>query len=552
VREFDKPIGKVWRLLRLQRFLGVFVWTLGAMLLVAAGVIVAEKFIAQPVPGQQYWPSLPFVLAGGIALVVALFVACVSGPSRVDAAIAIDRAFHLNDRLGTVLTLPADLLDSPAGVALLGDTRRHIDGLDLGSKFGLRIPKRAWIPVVPALLALGLLFLPELSSRKAQAEQKTKEADVKKVSEQAKLLNKRLAEARKELDKAKFAESEKLLAQIEKAAEKLEKAPPADKQKALVELNKLTDALKERQKQVGNSEQISRKLQQLKEMTSTGPADDFAKELAKGDFQKAANQLKDLQKKLMDGKMTADEKKQLREQLGQMKDQLQKMANLEERKKQLEQALKSGSMSKEQFDQQMSKLNDQAQDLKKLQKLAQQLAQAQQQMQQGDMQKAAEALGMSQQQLQQMAQELSEMESLDSALADIAAAKDGMTGGDGLNQLGNRLGDMPGMGQGNGNNQGNGLGRGRGRGDRPITEDDTATYKARVRQQVGQGKAILEGFGPPGAQTVGESLVEVQGDLETSTGVAAEALTNQKVPKHVRKHVQSYIDEFRRDGGSQP
>ena len=49
----------------------------------------------------------------------------------------------------------------------------------------------------------------------------------------------------------------------------------------MVELNTLTDALKERQKQLGSPEQVNRQLQQLKEMGSQGPADQFAKDLAK-------------------------------------------------------------------------------------------------------------------------------------------------------------------------------------------------------------------------------------------------------------------------------
>ena len=48
----------------------------------------------------------------------------------------------------------------------------------------------------------------------------------------------------------------------------------------MVELNALTDALKDRQKQLGSPEQVNRQLKQLKEMGSQGPADQFAKDLA--------------------------------------------------------------------------------------------------------------------------------------------------------------------------------------------------------------------------------------------------------------------------------
>ncbi|CAN5620535.1 hypothetical protein BH23PLA1_BH23PLA1_13720 [soil metagenome] len=540
MREFDKPIGKVWRRLRVQRFLVALVWTTGAALLAVALAFGLEKLSALALPVADW---VPFAIAGGVGLVLAALIGLFSGPSRIDAAVAIDRAFHLNERLATALTLPADLRDTPAGRALFHDARRHIDDLDIGSKFGLRIPRTAWVPIVPGLLAVGLLFLPEFTSTSAQAEAALNAEAAEEVARQAEVLNRRIGETREKLDKDAFAESEKLLAEIEKAAENLAKAPPGEKEKALVELNKLTDALKDRQKQVGDSEQISRKLQQLRQMTSEGPADNFSRELAKGDFDKAAEQLRQLREKLASGDLSEAEKKQLQQQLSQMKEQLEKLANLEERKKQLEEARKAGAISEEQYEQQMAKLNDQAQDMKKLQQLAQQLGQCENALAQGDMQKAAQALGMSEQQLQQMASEMAELETLDAALADLQMAKDGMTGGDGMNQMGRRLDSMNQMGMGM--NNGQGMGRGRGQGDRPEAYDETASYNTKVQQQYGPGKAILEGFGPPGAPNVGDSIIEAQDTIESSPGVAAEALTNQKVPGHVKKHVINYFEDFR-------
>src|SRR5690606_34403276 len=107
--------------------------------------------------------------------------------------------------------------------------------------------------------------------------------------------------------------------------------------------------------------------------------------------------------------------------------------------------------------------------------------------------------------------------------ADLEMAKDGMTSGDGLNQMGDRLSGMNAFGQGMGNNPGDGLGRGRGQGDRPIAADNTSTFNTQVKQQVGPGKAIQEGFGPPNAQTVGESIIDAQATIEANTAAQAEA-----------------------------
>ncbi len=111
------------------------------------------------------------------------------------------------------------------------------------------------------------------------------------------MLTKKIASQRQAIDKEKFPEADKLLAKIEKKTDELTKAPPAAKDKLMVELNALTDALKERQKQLGSPEQVNRQLQQLKDMASQGPADQFAKDLARGDFKKAAERAQEAPRK---------------------------------------------------------------------------------------------------------------------------------------------------------------------------------------------------------------------------------------------------------------
>ena len=538
MRELEKPIGRVWRRMRFQRFLSALVWLWGAGLAVVAVMLAVEKFTHRAVPGPDW---LPFAVAGGLGLVAAAVIAALSGATRTDAAVAIDRAFHLNERLSTALTLPSDLAATAAGRALLQDAVKHVADLDVGSAFGPRMPKLAWLPLVPAALALGLLFVPELSRTRAMARSAEK-VDRKVVTEQTKTLGKKIASQRKEMtEKAKFPEAEKLLAQIEKAADDLSKAPPAQKDKALMEMNKLSDAVKDRQKQLGSPEQINRQLQQLKDLASQGPADQFAKNMMKGDFAKAAQELKSLQEKLKSNSLTEADKKALKEQLSEMSKQLEKLANLDQRKQQLQEALKNGGLSKEQFQQEMAKLEQQSKSLQKLSQMAQKLAQAQEQMAKGDMKKAAETLGMSEQQLDEMAKNMEELQSLDDALADIQDAKNGMAA-DGMNQLGEAM-DRMGMGRGS-RNGGNGLGRGRGQGDRPEAPDKTAEYTSQVKQQVTKGKAVAQGFAPPNSPIKGQSVIDVQGEMTTGAGDAADAISAQKFPRSLEKHVKGYFDQF--------
>ena len=538
MRELDGPIGRVWRRLRFQRFLAALVWCWGGTLALAALALAVAKLSHRPLPGAEW---LPLAIAGGVGLVAAALVAIVRGPGRIDAAVAIDHAFHLDERLSTALTLPDALRRSDAGRALIADAVRHVSVIEVGSAFGPRLPRLAWVPLIPGALAVAMLFVPEFVQGRAQARP-TEAIERRVVAQQTKALGKKMASQRQELDKTKFAEADKLLAEIEKAAETLAKAPPARKDQALVQLNKLTDAVKDRQKQLGSPEQVNRQLQELKEMAGSGPASDFTKDLAKGDFRKAAEELKKLREKLQAGKMSEADKKAFKEQLGDMTKALQKLANLDQRKKQLEEARKNGGLSQEQFQKEMAKLNDQAKGLESLQKLAAKLGEAQSGLEKGDAKKAAESLGMGEKQLTEMAQQLREIEALDGALADLQDAKNGMTG-EGMNQLGESLSGL-GMNTSGMNGQNNGMGRGRGEGDRPEAPDATASYNTKVKQQLGKGKAVLEGYAPPSAPTKGQSVIDIQGDVEAAAGVSAEALTNQKIPRNIEKHVRGYFDQI--------
>ena len=523
------------------------VWCLATALGLATVVLAAEK-LGQPIPGAAW---LPFAIASGLAVVAAGLIAGFTGPNRTDAALALDRAFELNERLSTALTLPIEFRDTSAGRALVADAIRHVSDLDVGARFGMKLPRLAWIPVVPMLVTAALILVPEWTKKNAANATVTDSPKLDKqlVAKNTSALGKKMAEQRKAMDKAQFGEADKLLAEIEKTANELAKAPPAQKDKAMMAMNKLTDTLKDRQKQLGSPDQVIRQLQQLKDMANNGPMDNLSKALAKGDFEKAAKEIKQIKEKLASGKMTEKEKEELKKQVGEMAQQLQKLADLDKRKQQLEEAKKNGGLSQEQFDKEMAKLNDQAKGLENLKKMSQQLAEAEKAMKEGDMKKAAEALGMSEQKLEKMAQEMKEMQSLEGALADLQDAKNGMNGegpegnnqmGDGFNQLG--------QGSSNRRNQGDGQGMGRGIGDgaRPEAPDNTASYTTKAKNQYTKGAAVVEGTAPPTTQSKGTSSISIQGEVEAAIGNSADALTDQKIPKSIEKHVRSYYDQLNR------
>ena len=542
MKPLDHLLRRAGRRLLGQSWLNGLTVSLTIFLGLAAVILAAPKLgLVNPLPADP-WQIL--LLAAILGFLVSGIVAYLRRPNRLRTALAVDEAFQLKDRISSVVNLPEDLSKTPAGYCLLAETEREIEHLDLSAGLLIQRPRRFWMPLLPLALSLIVLFLPEYVQKalKAGPSVSTPDPEVVKKSED---LAKKLAEKRKSQAQKVSAPTAELMAELQKAAEDLAKSPPAEKSDALAALNELSDAVRERQKQMGSVEKMAAQLQQMKNMASDGPADEFAKDLAKGQFNDAAEELKSLVEKAQNGKLSDQDRQQLQKQLGEMAKQLEKMANLDEKKQQLDEALKNGGLSKEQYQEEMAKLNQQAGNMKQLQQLAQQMQAAEQAMQQGNMQKAGDSLKQAQQQLQQMAQEMSEMQTLDEALADLQQAKDGMSQdgdgnqlGDGMN-LSNMLGGMPSDMQ-----NGSGLNRGQGQGDRPEAPDRTSAYDTRVKMDLSKGKFQLKGYGEPGKQSSGRSVIEGSEIEAASSEATADALANQRIPRRLQTNVRDYFDKI--------
>jgi hypothetical protein len=133
------------------------------------------------------------------------------------------------------------------------------------------------------------------------------------------------------------------------------------------------------------------------------------------------------------------------------------------------------------------------------------------------------------------------MESLDRAMADLMECKNSMNDV-GMNKRGDTLGSMDNEGLRKGLD--NGLGRGRGQGDRPETRDEAATYSTKVQQQIRKGKAVLQGFTHPTMTIKGQSTIDIQGEMAAATAADADALSNQRIPKNVEKHIRAYYHQI--------
>ena len=111
-------------------------------------------------------------------------------------------------------------------------------------------------------------------------------------------------------------------------------------------------------------------------MASDGPGEDFAKALAKGDFEKAANELKQIKEKLAngqddrEGKRSSSSSRSARWPRSWRSSPTSTSARSSSKRPR-----RTAASVKEQFDKEMAKLADQAKGLENLKKMAGQLSQ---------------------------------------------------------------------------------------------------------------------------------------------------------------------------------
>src|SRR5436309_7262597 len=134
--ELEKQVRRVMRRLNFQRYVEILVWCWVGALTLALCWIVGEK-IWHPVI-EPWWVTVAGSL--GLGMLVAGMIWFFTRPSRVEAALAMDQAFGLKERVSTTLTLPSELRETSAGIALICDATKRIESLDVSEKFAFQLP----------------------------------------------------------------------------------------------------------------------------------------------------------------------------------------------------------------------------------------------------------------------------------------------------------------------------------------------------------------------------------------------------------------------------
>lgn len=514
-------LAQVRRRLNLMHFLKIFSWALFASFLVACVVVLADKAF-------QFGLTLDILLASSLggALVVAGAIFFCTRRTDLDAAMELDRAFGLKERVSTLLSISDNESAHAAIEALKADVERRTQKLIVAEKIPLQLPRIGLAPAIPFALLLAAFYLVgPLEWMQVASAKATTEKERKQIEAQTKVLSKKLAERKKEIAESALDEDLKeLTAKLDEVSRELSENKKVGVKEAVVQLSDMAKAIENKKRDLDSLKMVKQNLSKLPNLQD-GPGKDLAKALKQGDFKEAVKQLDMLQDALNKQDMNPEEKEKLAKQLDQLQKQLKQLANLEEREKQLRK-----SLPKEVAEKEIAKLREQAQQMKQLQELAEQLKQCSECMNSGgkdgeeDGEKMQAALDKAKQLVQELMQDEENAQMLETMLDDLAQCRAGMCQG---------LGEMP----------GEGMGRGQGAGDRPEKEDDTRSRKTRAQSELHQGPAFIVGK-TEGKSFKGESSLEMRGAVAEAARAADEAVTRQKIPREYRDHTQDYFDKL--------
>jgi hypothetical protein len=430
------------------------------------------------------------------------------------------------------------------------------------------------------LLVLGLVwkFLAPMDLLKTQAVKTAQQQKQQAIVEVKADLEKKEAEIKAALAKANISLPDKqddASKGDEKKPQTKDQDPDSLRREAIRKLTDLTDKLQaekegEKAAQAEAQKEAMRQLHQ----PGDGPLNEFSRSLARGDFNKAQEQLKQLSQQMADGSMTAEQKQQAKQQMENLSKQIKELAQNQGQlakelqkagldKKTAEQLAKQAASNPEALKkavEQMNNLSDeQKKELLEMAKAAAKNAKAGGKMSES-MSKMAK--GMSQDGLQQegqegmeeLSKELSEsemlsedMQNLDAALeqaksqlADLGECLGGNCNGGKEASKGGTGGWKPGESAGKQGSGSGGPGQSSG-GASPQAQAADFQFKKEKAQVQTQAGAIIGSRLVYGEAVKGEATAEFSTVVEASGREAAEAMDSMQIPREYHDAVKHYF-----------
>lgn len=463
-------------------------------------------------------------------------------PSKRQTSLLIDERLNLKERMSSLLSL--ENKEDPFAQAACQEASGKIMEANLKGFFPIRITGNWFYSMgLWAAVILIIAFFPQYDLLGYLQREKDKIAevhDVQVAEKTVKLTAGSVKMAIQELGDESLNNELEKLDQVQ-----ADQSPEAIKRQAIQKLGALSDRIEQLKKDMNpqSLEMTKDMLKQLKPM-----AEPFSQPLQfalmKGDFSAARDMITQLQSRLEKGELTDEQKKRLAEQLANMAKQLEQVAaknkELEEAldkagldrklsqlsEEEFKKALEKVSLNPKQMQQLMQKFNACKSACKNCSNLAQAMAAcsggaspAGDQM--DELAAQLSALEAFEHQMDLMEASLAEIEGAIGALGQGLCQGPGCDGWTDLNQPGNRAG----------------TGFGKKYLSEPIEADPKAT-KVKGKPQEGQ---VVASWFFKGEQIKGQSTLELDQVIQTAKDNAAEAISENAIPKRYEESVKMYF-----------
>ena len=550
--ELERKLRRV-RLRCLVNLLLETAWTLAAAGVLAAVAAGAQRMLAV---GLLTLPVTWALVGAWAALTLALW--WFRRPGRLQTAIFADERMRFRERFSTALAVAGS--DDPFAVSAVAEARQAAERLDVKGKFPVR-PSRTWYYAIApwALFAALLAFLPNMDLLSREAERRQRRRETARLDQAKAQIKQAAAVVRTAV--ARLADEE-LAAELKALGQLTRSAKPTElRRQAIRKLSDLSEKIKQ-MREGANYRSAARIREMMKKLRSFPKSrfPELERALARGRFDKAAEAVKGLQRKLNEGKLTDAEKEALQKELDDLAKQLQqlgderkqmedalegagqdkRLAQLSDEK--IREALRDSGLTAEQIDRLMRELADCRAGSQACGQLAEALAQCGQ----GEQLPAEE--------LDALLDRLAQMESRIGRLAGVEGSLDQIE--DAIALLGQCRGQG---GQGRGGKglflEGEALGRGAGTGGpgQGYGAQDAAAGgkvgldKTRARGKTQKGPIIASRFFR-GPQVKGEARRELAEVVQAAGDAASEAISDKRIPRKYESSVKGYFGELEKSG----
>ena len=539
---FERRLRSVRRRLSLD----VLLRQVGAALVVggaaSAAAVLAERAFAVRFLAPWHVPA-----GVGLLLLVALAVWYLRRPTPMQSALLLDERLGTRERFSTALALAGS--EDPFAAAARREARRRAETFQLGKHFPVR-PTRRWLWAATAWVAFaGSLLLPDIDLLGLIPKRRQRQRQAQQ-----------LAQARSEVSQAvtvlkasvKQLGDKALVEELAKLADLKQPAQAADvRREAIRRLGTLAERIEKMKKhpRARTTAELRSMLSRLR--ASRGALDNELNEaLARGDFGRASQILQELQRKLQARGLSEADRRALAKQMEDLAGQLRrlaeqrkalrdaleragcdgKLADLDEQ--QLRQALKDAGLTDKEIKELLDKARacDSAAEL--CRSLAGRLGRCATELVQGELVPA---------ELVRLLEDLNELDAEADRLVQADKALEGIE--DAIALLGRARGQGLGLVR-NVPNPPPGGPWARAWGKRPTgPESPTGLKKTGVKNKLSAGPIIASWYFK-GPQVKGQARRKYRAVVEAARDRAAEAITENQVPRRYQSAVKKYFGEM--------